>query len=160
MPPRDDTYMRLLAILMLPLAAGLFTGWPDMALSWGWLGKLSWLGSFLLLIYYCAGSRWSGAAALTAAVISLALALIVVNFANMGVTAVTGPLYSDMLPSGPWQGLAGGHSPEVTPGPGVVPAPATIAATSAGGPSPMVEASTMPAPGVPEVAATGPAEPL
>ncbi len=114
-PPRDDTYMRILVILLLPFDVALLAGWPEMAAQWGWATRLSWLVMVIILVFYFRGEMVEWGVSVMAAVIALVMGLLVALMVNSGITMVSGPLYVDMLPVGPWQGLAGGHSPEPLP---------------------------------------------
>jgi predicted Zn finger-like uncharacterized protein len=111
-PPREDTYSRLLTCSMLPFIFGLLAGWPDLADTWGWVVYVGWVLAIGLLIYFFRSKPLEWGVSLSVAALAILLSLIFVNIADALLVAANGPLNGDMLPSGPWTALATGHSPK------------------------------------------------
>ena len=147
LPPRQDTYARAAACCFLPFAVSLLAGWQDM-LEWDIFPALSWPVAIALLIYFFRADLVEWAATVVAAAGAIFISILLFVLANQLITSVTGPLYADMLPNGPWKALATGHSPEPKP-----------VKSSAGGTIVKVPDTQEVALGPSEPPATGPAVP-
>lgn len=128
--PRTDTYARVLLVVLLPLGTSMMFGWPSLQARFGGFVTLAWILTPALLVYYLRAETTEWVASVITAFVGIALGCLVMTFIVSGVTAMTGDLCVDALPSGPWCGLASGHSPvpNDTTQPAVASAPATAAA--------------------------------
>ncbi len=112
--PRDDTYGRVAVAVLLPLAAGMIAGLPGAGDSLAELPFLAWLISPALLIYFFRAEMFEWIVSIGGAVVGLGIGLIGMMLLSLAANSWAGPLYVDMLPAGPWEGMAkGGHLPVV-----------------------------------------------
>jgi len=117
--PRPDTYQRLMMVLFLPLGVALLCGGREdenplfaAAMSWVWLVTLG----VYVYVFREAVQEWVGT--VLSGLAGAVAGWLCVIFAGALVTLVTGDLYREALPPGPWQRLASGSLPkpvEVTP---------------------------------------------
>jgi hypothetical protein len=109
--PRSDTYARMVLVILLPLGTSMIFGWPSLMARFGGFITLAWLLAPILLIYYLRGEPVEWMASVVTALVAIGLGCLALTFIVSGITGMTGPLYADALPAGPWVGLATGHSP-------------------------------------------------
>ncbi len=134
--PRNDTFNRVLLSLLPPFAASLLAGWPGFNAQP--FVVMAWIAAPALFIYLFRSEVKEWISTVGAAVVALFIGWWIAGMAASAVGSAVGGLYADMLPDGPWQGLATGHSPAPAP-----PAPEKVAVASTGQ-APVASAATAP----------------
>lgn len=158
--PRDDAYGRIACALLLPFSGAMIAGFPGaVGGSLGVVPFAAWFICPFLLIYFFRAELFEWTVSISAAIVALGLGMVGAALVGTLVAAINGPLYRDMLPPGPWTGMAGAHSP-IPPPPPPAPPPTTLASAPAaeqGSFGKPQESASAPAGSASQVAATKPA---
>ena len=109
--PRQDTYVRVVFVLLLPLAVSMMFGWPLMIGRFDGFITLSWLLAPALLIYLLRAETVEWVASVVTAAVAIGIASLIMVFACNGIESMSGKMYADAMPGDPWISFASGHSP-------------------------------------------------